>query len=392
MDKVTIDYKNCVLAQEMNLLKEYVNFNTQSKNTKGIEHFQIKLSERFEKMGFLTHLILNPEGVSAPLLVAEKLGTSSEFISFIGHSDTVGNPEHYPFHFDDHRIYGAGVADDKAGLVVLLEGLSRFLKESKNHHYSLRVIISPNEELGSIGFHEYFRYWGENSKIILGFEPGLHDGSYISSRSGNRWINLKIEGISAHSGRMGESHLNALHELARIINSVSVHNDDKKRMRINFNSVHTDKDIFNTISGDIMAKIDMRFDCVDKRKFLQKALGEAIYENQNECPETGKKPISHFSIEDDCPPLQSGSSSELETIISLLDKEFFNATAKFVHSGGAADINYFSNKTNHGLDGLGPIGGDLHSKREYIERESLTHKIKLLKEVLTYLDENRINE
>ncbi len=392
MDQAILESEKNLLNQEMDLLREFVDFNTQSKNIKGVEHFQIKLSEKFEEMGFLTHLILNPHGVSAPLLVAEKLGKSSEFISFIGHSDTVGNPEHYPFHFDDSRIYGAGVADDKAGLVVLIEGLSKFLNENGSHHYSLRVIISPNEELGSIGFHDYFRTWGENSKIILGFEPGLHDGSYISSRSGNRWINLKIRGISAHSGRMGESHLNSVHELARIINTVSVHNNDKERMRINFNSVHTDKDIFNTISGDIMAKIDMRFDCVDKRKFLQKALGNAIYENQNECPETGKKPISYFSIEDDCPPLQSGSSSELETIISLLNKEFFNATSKFVHSGGAADINYLSNKTNHGLDGLGPIGGDLHSKREYIERESLTHKVKLLKEVLTYLDENRIND
>ena len=81
MDQAILESEKNLLNQEMDLLREFVDFNTQSKNIKGVEHFQIKLSEKFEEMGFLTHLILNPHGVSAPLLVAEKLGKSYNMVN-----------------------------------------------------------------------------------------------------------------------------------------------------------------------------------------------------------------------------------------------------------------------------------------------------------------------
>ena len=372
-------------VSDIDFLKSIVMLDSQSRNIQGVEKLQLLMGDKFQNIGFDVQYIQNPLGVSAPLVIAERLGETSEFITFITHSDTVTRPEKVPFIIDEvqDRVYGAGVADDKAGLIMTYSVLEEILKEVSLKH-SLRVIISPNEELGSIGFHEIFKRLGEESTYLIGMEPAQADGTIISSRNGNRWYQLQIKGIAAHAGRFGESHLNATHEMARIINSLSHLSNDHEKMRINFSSLKSNFDSYNTICGGIQAKIDMRFDCFNKRNFLHDSFDKILSEEQVTCQQTGNLPLSFYSIEDDCPPMPAVNNGQLQEII-LKNIALQGNEVNAVHSGGAADINYLSNPSNQGLDGLSAIGGNLHTKDEYIvlssyyeRRESLLKSLKEL--------------
>ena len=111
------------------------------------------------------------------------------------------------------KIEGPGIADNKGGVFLLLKGLEIFLKLRPNPNVTLKIVCSPNEETGSIGFQQKFKKIGLASDLILGFEPSLSCGSIIHSRNGNRWYKVTIKGKAAHSGRAHKGHVNAAHDL-----------------------------------------------------------------------------------------------------------------------------------------------------------------------------------
>ncbi len=275
-----------------------------------------------------------------------------------------------------------------------LKALEQFLKKNPEHFYSIRFVCSPNEELGSIGFLNLFKDLGENSKYLFGLEPADKNGGIIHSRSGNRWYQFKIHGKSAHAGRFGENYINASHELTRIIHSMLHFNDEENMTRVNFGAMRTDFDSYNTICGGIEAKLDMRFNCELKRNNMHAHLERILEEKVETCPYSGEKPKTFYSIEDDCPPL-SDSLSNLKLakkLLNFIQENEDNSCISSIHSGGAADINYFANSDNSGIDGLGPISGKLHTNDEYIETYSLITRYQSLLALHIDIDQEGSNE
>jgi di/tripeptidase len=67
-------------------------------------------------------------------------------------------------------------------------------------------------------------------------------------------------------------------------------------------------------------------------------------------------------------------------------KHFEQRNIQCKHSGGAADINYMSHSEAVCIDGLGPVGGNLHCEDEYIEIESLVTRTQMVFELLKKID------
>jgi glutamate carboxypeptidase len=355
------------------LLKKLVSIDTRFNKQDNISDVQIQLSQLLEGLGFDCHFIHNLHKGHAPLLQASLKGTSSKTITFIGHSDVVTTPDKNPYQVDsrNNRIIGSGVADDKGGLVVCLRALALYLQLGKPH-FNINVIISPSEEQGSTGFHHFFNEVGMKSDYVLGLEPALQNGSLISSRSGNRWIEIEVEGRSCHAGRFGEEHINAAHELAMIISELSQFNDEEKKVRINVGSMKTEMDIYNIICGKASAKFDLRFADFLSRDLLENTVKSVIAKRRITCPYSSEQAEISVRVDDDCPPLPqakqlSDQLLKLEEIIEFKEGQL----PGFSHAGGAADINYFCHPFNIGIDGLGPVGGGMHTNNEYILRDTL---------------------
>ena len=103
--------------------------------------------------------------------------------------------------------------------------------------------------------------------------------------------------------------------------------------------------------------------------------------------------IRSLKINDDCPPMPLKNNHEifssiyLRNLLGLENKEY-----EVDHSGGAADINYFSNTNNITIDGLGPRGFQMHSPKEYTlisdvltRRIALTNTIRFLCQKYTHI-------
>ncbi|CBW25743.1 putative peptidase [Halobacteriovorax marinus SJ] len=355
------------------VLKELIEIDSQIANHRGISLVQEFVAHKLKDLGFHFKWISNSL-MDTPKLLHASLIKSPHFpsITFIAHSDVVTHLEDNPFRVDGKRIYGAGSADDKGGIAVCLSTLKSLLQTKEKNKFNINVIISPNEETGSLGFHDYFKEVGTQSDYVLGLEPALHTGNIISSRSGNRWYNVEVKGLAAHAGRFSQPHINAAHSLCLLISQLQVLNCEKSLRRLNVGSIQGGNGGFNTICDNAFAKLDARFSNLECREMIHQKLLEAIENSNLQCPYTSLKSETQFTIEDDCPPLSQNkrNNQEVNFLLNLISKiegrKIFSE-----HSGGAADINYFSSSKGLLIDGLGPIGGGMHTTHEYIERESL---------------------
>lgn len=386
-----LKHETSALDYDLSFLKEAVLIPSASNDYAGVMKVQNLIAAELKKMGFAIKWIPSDLGAPHFLLHAIKKGRSSRSISFIGHADTVLPPgADFSFKVDSlqQKISGPGVADDKGGLCVALRALRNFLSQVPEPLHTLQFFSSPNEELGSVGFHRYFAEAGKVSDYVFGLEPSLPDGSLISSRNGNTWYKISVKGQSAHAGRFGEVAINAAHELSRIICSLYPLNDLGRKTKINVGTLSGGSGHFNVVCGEAQALIDVRFPDLETRNRIHQQLEELIFSPQTRCLETGALAQVDYHILDDCPPL--ALTSKGQSLGHILAEQISTKEHRHIgcqHTGGAADANYFSSD-NAIIDGVGPVGGGLHTINEYVDLVSFYTRSQSLKDTLLKINSN----
>lgn len=350
---------------DTSLLEYLVNINTQSQNIPGVTQAQKFLASELNALGMEINWHPNLQTNSADCLVAT-IGEGPVTVTLLGHVDTVAKGgDFFPFQrSSEGLLFGAGIADMKGGVAMIVEILKKSLP-SLNSDLRFQVVISPNEEVGSPGFHGLFKELGRESDLVLCFEPALEDGSFIGGRNGNRWYDFHFKGEKLHTGRAPKGSLNILHQLCELQQVLNEHVDDDDATKFNFTSFSTDNEKFNVTSSFANAKMDLRFSNEESREsFHQKIL---------HWRKEKKIPIS-YDISDDCPPMAnvSGESLVLELQDKLSKAERLELSCR--HCEGASDANYFSHEKNIVLDGLGPRGNFFHSRKEFLFEESLANR------------------
>jgi glutamate carboxypeptidase len=365
------------------------------------EQHQVRASHRLleralKDLGFQVDWRKDPAGKTADLLIAEKPAANAaceQFITFVSHIDTVLDPkEAGPYrrelHPDGLRARGAGIIDNKGGLAVLVESLRIFLENNPNHDVGLRVVSSPNEEDGSTAWHPTFREIGLQSVAVLGFEPALDDGSIITSRRGNRWYDIELSGIEAHAGRCKGEEINAAFESARLTMRL-LNLRDQLRARfpaeaglgvsIQIGQIEGGRDRHNVVCGKVQMKLDTRFSSFEERKALELEFNR-IMSSPEEQNSAGVLTKIQFEIVDDCSPFAADPRTEslvhelCEKIASIEN----TATLKPSKAGGAGDVNHMSRPGLLILDGLGPVGGRMHTSEEFMKLDTLQTRAEAL--------------
>jgi glutamate carboxypeptidase len=379
--------------ESLKFLEKIVAIDSQTKNISGVNLVQAQFAEKLLAMGFECQFILpSNSDKSGNLLIAEKKGRTSETITFIGHADTVFSPTPefgFEINYAENEITGPGIGDDKGGVVMALSALERFLSSNDDHYYTILFVSSPNEETGSIGFHDVFKKMGERSKIILGLEPALYNGALISSRNGNRWYDIEIRGRSAHAGRFDEPFVNAAHHAAEFISKAHELNDIPNKIKVNIGSIKSGVDRYNVVCDKVEIKLDARFPTYESRDFLHSSLESYLKNTNIECFYTKEKCTFNYQIVDDCPPLPLIKNEDPLTELYLqeieaIEKKYYCHE----HSGGAADINYFYRPGLIYLDGLGPITIGMHTRNEVMKLDSFFTRGQALENILTRLNQN----
>ena len=302
-------------------------------------------------------------------------GKDEKGILLLAHMDTVfpiGTLEKMPFLEKDGRIFGPGVSDMKGGIVVALSALATVL-ESGCLARPVKALFTSDEEIGSKTSRALIEKLASESALVLVLEPGMLDGSVKTWRKGTGDFIVRVRGRAAHAGGDHEKGRNAIEEIAHQVLAIQKLTDYDKGTTLNVGIIRGGI-ASNVVPGEAIIEVDMRV--------MQPGEAERI-----SAAMLALKPVLEGTFLEvtggpDRPPMpfdkaMNATYQKAKAIAATVDIDL-----KASGTGGASDANFVAPLGIPVLDGLGPAGGEYHSEREFIFKDSLSERSKLLAAIL----------
>ncbi len=378
MKEKIVAYIDAQADEMVSFLSDLVNIDSGSYTKEGIDQIGFLMKGKLDALGFHTEVIQgNPQGNH---VVARKFGSGSKTILLIGHMDTVfdaGTASRRPFQVQGSRAYGPGVADMKAGLVSMVYAAGALLVNQWNQYKELVLVMNSDEEIGSHASEKIFETEGKKADAAFVMEPGRADGSVVSARKGVGGFNVTVTGKAAHAGVEPQKGASAIEELAVKIQALHQLTDFSTGTTVNV-GVIAGGTRANVVAETASAKVDYRVATVAEEEHVRKAVAELA--ESVHVPGT----VTHISGGIGRPPMVKDQRVVELLAIASENAEFLGFTLKDTATGGGSDGNLVSAFGTPVLDGMGPVGGLVHSDEEYLELDTLTQRCKLL--ALTLLD------
>jgi len=364
----------------LELLGEIVSIQSGTSNPEGIRKVQSIASRELEAMGFTTRLI-EAEGFG-PHLVAERLRSNRPSVTLDGHMDTVFPPDSEPsFRIDGDRCLGQGVIDMKGGNVCMIGALRRLYRSGMLDQLSVRVLLVADEEVGSPSSRSLIRELAPQSDVVLVFEEAGQEGEVVIGRSGIQVADLRVFGVAGHAGNVKGIRRNAIEELAYKVCALREAAYEMQEEGILFSVGLVKGGIAHNVIADAAScLINIRFTSAPLFGRLAKLFSD-IAENPH-IPGTTTKLTWQESASPAMPVTEKSLS--LAQLCQRVGEEL-GFTVGFQTRGGSSNANLWADAGATVIDGLGPIGGDDHSEREWMSIPSLFNRIQLVEEMLVRL-------
>lgn len=371
--------------ESISLLKQWVEVNSGSENTEGLDAMSKLLEASFSTIGATVERITLPlhkkmnrlgeeiHHLLGPALHIRKHPKAATSILLVGHMDTVYTGDH-PFQkmsgIGSDRLRGPGVADMKGGLLVMLKALE--VLESSRFAGALgwEVIINPDEEIGSPGSDYLFEEAAKRHRLGLVYEPAFADGSLVSSRKGSANFTLIAKGRSAHAGRDFHLGRNALAALARAVGEIDALSILDVGTTVNVARFESHFPS-NIVPDRASCRVNIRAYTVAAMEEVEKKM-RAIVANQ--CQE-GIEITVHADAASPPKPFDLPQQNLYQDIKET--GEILGLALPLKESGGTCDG---SRLYAHGLpniDTMGVVGGGLHTADEYCLTDSITERAAL---------------
>jgi len=362
----------------VHLLKELVTLESPTQDKKAVDACVAFAAKEFKKAG--CKVTAYPQKDIGDLILAEfapgRVKDADDEILVLTHIDTVwpvGKIAKMPFYVQGNRIYGPGVLDMKAGLVMVLSALRALHSLNAKPQKRINVFVNSAEESGSRASDELIRKLARKASLVLCLEPALPGGALKLERKGRLVVRLDIRGRSAHGGTP-EKGVNAIEELAAQIARF-------KRLRVRETTVNVGVagggEKANIVAENAWAVLDIRFWTAADRDRVLRILRDSA-------PALSGARIK-VSVQGTTPPMEKTKASA-----KLFDRAGEIAAGvglslKGGKSGGGSDASIAAGLGVPTLDGLGPDGDGLHAEHEHLLLPSLVERTALLTELLKTL-------
>ena len=293
-------------------------------------------------------------------------------IFLIGHCDTVfpeGTATQRPFTIRDGIAYGPGVADMKGCLVVCLFAMEALLAAGFEDFGKIQILYDTDEERGNPSSREVIEQIGKDASAALVIESGRANGSIVSSRKGSCYGKLTVNGVSAHAGVDPQKGRSAVHELAHKI--LAIQNLEQIGGTINITGL-SGGDRPHIVADEATCHAEMRAERQPTLDSMTDELRRIISDSHIDGTHSRFEKISGR------PAMECNHATE--KLLSTAAEIAHDAGVKLQHgpTGGGSDGNYLSPLGVAVLDGLGPVGGNLHTEEEYLELDSIAPRGALL--------------
>ncbi len=287
----------------------------------------------------------------------------------LGHLDTVwplGTLRSMPWREADGRLWGPGVLDMKAGVVMALAAL-RALRQL-GVAPPVTLLLNSDEEVGSTVSRPLTERLALQSSAVFVLEPaqGL---AYKTARKGVGQFDLHVTGVASHSGVDFARGHSAIREMARLVETVSGFTDLKRGRTVNCGVIRGGTRS-NVVAADAWAEVDVRIAKAADAPRVEK-LFRSLKVTDPECRLEVTGGINR-------PPMERTPG----TVALFRQARSLAAGLGFAldeaATGGGSDGNFTSALGVSTLDGMGAVGDGAHAAHESIVREHLAPRTALL--------------
>jgi glutamate carboxypeptidase len=206
------------------LLGGLVAIESPSSSPEGVDGVAAELAGLLSDAGF--EIIREPVPAHGDKVTAVRRFGDGPNVLVLGHTDTVwplGTLAGWPYRCSETAASGPGAGDMKSSLVMAAHAL-RILSNRRPHGLGeVRLLLVPDEELGSPGSRESIEQSARSADVCLGLEPGRPGGGAVVARGAVGALVISARGVSAHTTapEAGKSALTALAPLVASLESLS---------------------------------------------------------------------------------------------------------------------------------------------------------------------------
>ena len=383
------------VGSAIDLIERTVNINSGTMNLAGVRAVGDILRPEFDALGFTTEWIDLPETDRAGHLFARRDGSRGARILLIGHLDTVFE-EADPFQTfqrDGDTARGPGVADMKAGNVVILYALKALDAAGVLDGSSVVAAFTGDEETPGEPLDVLRRDLiaaGQWADVALGFEGAVKDSegewTTIARRSSSDWF-LEVTGRQSHSSGIFSEGVGAgaIFEASRILSNFYDEIRGEQYLTFNAGSIvggtgveydraATEGTAFgktNVVPQRVIVTGGIRTISQDQLDRAREAMRQVVARH---LPHT-EATITFFDLYPAMAP--TDGNRRLYELYNDVSEDLGLGTLKILDPGrrGAADISFVAPYVD-GLAGLGVHGNGSHSPNESVDLLSIAPSVK----------------
>jgi glutamate carboxypeptidase len=290
-----------------------------------------------------------------------------------GHYDTVF-PADTPFRETrprpDGALNGPGIADMKGGVSVLLAALEAFEGHPEATRLGYRVLLSPDEETGSLGSAALLTELAGEAHLGFTYEPALADGELVSARKGSGNFHVVVRGRTAHAGRDFDRGRNAVVRAAAVACALADLSGAWPDVTVNVARIEGGAPL-NAVPDLAILRLNVRYPdpaigaklLTAMRDLVGQMAGEGV---SAELYGGFHRPAKPFNL------AQDALFAAVRAAGALIGQEI-----RWAPSGGVCEGNNLFAAGLPGVDTLGVRGGDIHSDAEFAWPESFLERARL---------------
>lgn len=290
-----------------------------------------------------------------------------------GHYDTV-----YPIETafrevvtrQDGALNGPGVADMKGGLSVMLGALEAFEAHGPVERLGYRVLISPDEELGSPGSAALLAELGRHGHVGMTYEPALGDGALAAARKASGNFHVLVTGRAAHAGRDFASGRNAVAAAARIGAALDAVNGRAEGVTLNLAKIEGGAPT-NVVPDVAVIRFNCRAPDRAAQAWAQAEIEKALDAGRGEGITI--RMLGGFTR----PPKPFNRAQERLFLAVRETGALIGQDIAWKPSGGVCEGNNLFAAGLPNADSLGVRGGDIHSANEFAWPDSFAERAQL---------------
>lgn len=390
-----------IFRKTLDLLVELTAISSPSNDPDGLRRMAERLAAELAQRGLTPGLREEEgeDGIPLPVLLGRRgAETSSGHLLLIGHLDTV-LPAAVP-RVEEGRLVATGAIDMKGGLAAFLGALDLLQHRGIEPPPDLLLAVVPDEEVGGLLSRAVVRHWSAGARGVWVLEPGepADDGAetMVAGRRGMFQWRLDVRGQAAHSGLHYWQGRSALIAAARWCVEAEALSARDGGPTVNVGRVVGGDSTFveGLAESHTLLGTEQQLNVVPDRaraegeaRFLRAAeAGKVATILQNLARDIGASSGTRIdlSIGPTIPPVDPDGphASWCDRAVALAAERGWRLEVER-ERGGISFPNFLADPGRLPvLDGLGPVGGGMHTRDEHVDLASLGRRIVLLADLL----------